>query len=156
VENWLLNQPKSLYAALAMHMQHPKMTDTEVLLKSLEVVSESVLTSSQEQLLIDYIDSFSKLGKQAKTQVYQQINKQEHSNQGVTQMIKRWSQRIAEQSILEGEIDALVIVAQAKGIILEANELEMLKERGLDQIKKALVMLVNAQSKNDLDVLFQS
>jgi hypothetical protein len=71
-------------------------------------------------------------------------------------MIKRWSQRIAEQSILEGEIDALVIVAQAKGIILEANELEMLKERGLDQIKKALVMLVNAQSKNDLDVLFQS
>jgi hypothetical protein len=40
-------------------------------------------------------------------------------------MIKRWSQHIAEQSILEGEI------------------------------KKALVMLVKAQSKNDLKPLFQ-
>jgi hypothetical protein len=156
VENWLLNQPKSLYAALAMHMQHPKMTDAEVLLKALEVVNKSVLTSSQEQLLIDYIYSFSKLGEQAKTQVYQQINQQEHSTQGVKQMIKRWSQHIAEQSILEGEINALVIVAQAKGITLETNELEILKEKGLDQIKKALVMLVNAQSKNDLKPLFQS
>ena len=71
-------------------------------------------------------------------------------------MIKRWSQHIAEQSILEGEINALVIVAQAKGITLETNELEILKEKGLDQIKKALVMLVNAQSKNDLKPLFQS
>ncbi len=155
-ENWLLNQPKSLYAALAMHMQHPKMTDAEVFLKALEVVNKSVLTSSQEQLLIDYIYSFSKLGEQAKTQVYQQINQQEHSTQGVKQMIKRWSQHIAEQSILEGEINALVIVAQAKGITLETNELEILKEKGLDQIKKALVMLVNAQSKNDLKPLFQS
>jgi hypothetical protein len=155
-ENWLLNQPKSLYAALAMHMQHPKMTDAEVLLKALEVVNKSVLTSSQEQLLIDYIYSFSKLGEQAKTQVYQQINQQEHSTQGVKQMIKRWSQHIAEQSIFEGEINALVIVAQAKGITLETNELEILKEKGLDQIKKALVMLVNAQSKNDLKPLFQS
>ncbi len=91
-------------------------------------------------------------------------------------MIKRWSQRIAEKSILEGEIkgkiegeikgkiegkiegeiDALLTVAQAKGITLEPTELELLKERGIDQIKKALVMLVNAQSKNDLKPLFQS
>ncbi len=163
VENWLIHKPKALHAALAMHMRHTKITATEVLLKALEVVSESVLTNNQEQLLIDYIDSFSELEEQTKTQVYQQINQQEHSNQGVTQMIKRWSQRIAEQSILEGEIkgkiegeiDALVTVAQAKGIILEPTELELLKERGIDQIKKALIMLVNAQSKNDLKHLFQ-
>jgi hypothetical protein len=79
-------------------------------------------------------------------------------------MIKRWSQRIAEQMILEreikdkieGYINALVIIAEAKGIALEPQELELLKERGLDQIKKALVLLVHAQSKNDLQSLFQS
>jgi hypothetical protein len=75
-------------------------------------------------------------------------------------MIKRWSQRIAEQSMLEGEIrgeiDALITVAQAKGIKLEPTELELLKAKGIDQIKKALVLLVNAQSKNDLNILFQS
>ncbi len=74
-------------------------------------------------------------------------------------MIKRWSQRIAEKGMLEGkiegEMDALLIIAEAKGITLEPTELEILKQKGIDQIKKALVLLVNAQSKNDLKPLFQ-
>ncbi len=161
VEKWLTNRPKPLHAALAMHMKRTQLSETDVLLKALEVVSQaSSLSSGQEQLLLDYIDSFSTLGEQAKKKVYQQINQQEHPSQGVSQMIKRWSQRIAEKGMLEGkiegEMDALLIIAEAKGITLDPTELEILKQKGIDQIKKALVLLVNAQSKNDLKPLFQS
>ena len=134
-------------------------------MKALAVVSQSsALSSGQEQLLLDYIDAFSTLEEKAKQEIYEQTHQQEHPDQGVSQMIKRWSQRIAEQSMLdgeikgkiEGEIDALITVAQAKGINLEPTELELLKAKGIDQIKKALVILVNAKSKNDLNILFQS
>ncbi len=112
-ENWLTANAKPLHAALAMHMQNKQLSAKEVFIQALEIIGKSTLEEVQEELLIDYIDSFSKLEVKTKEQILQQ------ENQGANQMIKRWSQRIAEQSKLEGELkgklegklEALVTVA---------------------------------------------
>lgn len=168
-EKWLNHkQPKPLYAALVTHMKSQTLTAEEIGLNALSLVKHTEKNDNRVTLLLDYIESFLDLKPDEKERFLQKIK----STQGVNQMYQRWSERIANEAIMqglekgmekgmekgkiEGKIETLMTILETFNVQCSTQEETLLKSiSDTHRLDEILIAIAKNQGQNFHEMMMQ-